>query len=196
MFLSRELLTNNPRTAELRYRIALQLSAASQLAISRLAVSKTSVMLSRSTKRTAATFALVAMLMVQLAGGITRYYCDCTGHASFTLEEHCHGEHGEEGPLDHAPIGHQHHDDDQDEVPAETPDTHHHHELVKTPTDAVPPVLASAPVVTLPVIHWIEISDLISLPQVAVRESAVPPPIDSGQPQQALIVVRSVVFLI
>lgn len=153
-------------------------------------------MLSRSTKRTAAAFALLAMLMVQLAGGITRYYCDCTGHASFTLDEHCHGEHGEEGPLDHAPAGHQHHDDDHHEVPADTSDSHHHHELVTTPTDAVPPEMAVAPVVTLPVICWIEIPDLTLLLDVAQRELVVPPPLDSGQPKQALVVVRSVVFLI
>ncbi len=153
-------------------------------------------MFSRSIKRTSAVLALMAMLVVQLAGGITRYYCDCAGHASFTLEEHCHGEHGEEGPLDHAPAGHQHHDDDHDDAPADTSGSHHHHELVTTPTDTVLPDVVMAPAVSLTPVLWIEIFETTLASMKEPHLVILPPRDDSGPPPMPLLVVRSVVFLI
>ena len=153
-------------------------------------------MLSSSTKRTTAAFALLAMLMVQLSGGIFHYYCDCTGKAVVTMDEHCHGEHGQEGPLDHAPVGHQHHDDDHDDVPADTSDSHHHHELVTTPTDTVPPDVVMAPAVSLTPVLWIEIFEMTLTSMKEPPLVILPPPDDGGPPQLPLLVVRSVVFLI
>lgn len=153
-------------------------------------------MLSRSAKRTTAAFALLAMLMVQLSGGIFHYYCDCTGKAVVTMDEHCHGEHGELGPIDHAPVGHQHHDDDHDDVPADSSGSHHHHELVQTPTDSVPPDVVMAPALAAPTVHWIEIPDLIVVPMMEPQLVIQPPPDEGGSPSLPLLVVRSVVFLI
>ncbi|HBJ82700.1 MAG TPA: hypothetical protein DDZ88_02270 [Verrucomicrobiales bacterium] len=152
-------------------------------------------MLSRSTKRTIAALALLAMLMVQLSGGIFHYYCDCTGKAVVTMDEHCHGEHGEEGPLDHAPVGHQHHDDDHNDVPADT-GSHHHHEVVQTPTDTVPPDVAMAPAVGLTPVLWIEIFETTLASTKEPHLVILPPRDDSGPPPMPLLVVRSVVFLI
>ncbi len=153
-------------------------------------------MLSRSAKRTTAALALLAMLMVQLSGGIFQYYCDCTGKAVVTMDEHCHGEHGEEGPLDHAPVGHLHHDDVHDDVPADTSDSHHHHELVQTPTDTVPPDVVMAPAVSLTPVLWIEIFETTLASTNEPQLVILPPRYDSGPPQLPLLVVRSVVFLI
>jgi hypothetical protein len=152
-------------------------------------------MLSRSTKRTAAAFALMAMLMVQLSGGIFNYYCDCTGKAVISLDEHCHGEHGEEGPLDHARAGHQHHDDDHDEVPADT-SGHHHHEVVQTPTESVSPDVVMAPAISLTPVLWIEIIETPLAPMMEPPVVIEPPPDEGGSPSLPLLVVRSVVFLI
>lgn len=149
-----------------------------------------------SNKRITAALALLAMLVVQLSGGIFHYYCDCTGKAIVTLDEHCHGEHGEDGPLDHAPSGHQHHDDDHDDVPADTSGSHHHHELVQTPTDTVLPEMVMAPAVCLTPFLWIEIPDVIAAPTMEPQVVIQPPPDESGAPSLPLLVVRSVVFLI
>lgn len=152
-------------------------------------------MSSRTAKRITTVLALLAMVVVQLSGGIFHYYCDCTGKAFVTMDEHCHGERGEEGPLDHAPAGHQHHDDDHHDTPADT-GSHHHHEVVQTPTDTVPPDVAMAPVIWLTPVLWIEIFEttLASMkePQLVVQ----PPPDEGGSLSLPLLVVRSVVFLI
>lgn len=153
-------------------------------------------MSSRTTKRTTAALALFAMLVVQLSGGIFHYYCDCTGKAVVTMDEHCHGEHGEDGPIDHAPLGHQHHDDDHDDVPADTSDSHHHHELVQTPTDTVPPDVVMAPTICLAPVLWIEIFETTLASTKEPHLVILPPRDDSGPPQLPLLVVRSVVFLI
>jgi hypothetical protein len=153
-------------------------------------------MLSRSAKRTTAALALLAMLMVQLSGGIFRYYCDCTGKAVVTMDEHCHGEHGELGPIDHAPVGHQHHDDDHNDVPADTSDSHHHNELVQTPTDAVLPDVVMAPAVSLTPVLWIKISETTLASTKEPHLVILPPRDDSGPPPMPLLVVRAVVFLI
>ena len=147
---------------------------------------------SRTAKRTTAALALLAMLMVQLSGGIFHYYCDCTGKAVVTQDEHCHGEHAEEGPLDHAPVGHKHHDD----VPADASGSHHHHELVQTPTDTVPPDVVMAPVVSLSPVLWIEIPNVIAVPTMVPRLIVESPPDHGGPPPLPLLAVRSVVFLI
>lgn len=154
-------------------------------------------MYSRSTKLAVAAFALVAMMVVQLSGGIANYYCDCTGTALITFDEHCHGDHGEEGPLDHAPSGHQHHDDDDHDAPADS-DGHHHHELVKTPTDAVPTTAAAAPAPTISIapVLWIEIPDVFAVPAKKTHLVIRPPRDSCGPPPLPLVVTRSVVFLI
>ncbi|MHB1082919.1 MAG: hypothetical protein ACYC67_26220 [Prosthecobacter sp.] len=152
-------------------------------------------MFSRSSKRTVATLALLAMLVVQLSGGIFHYYCDCTGKAVVTLDEHCHGEHGELGPIDHAPVGHQHHDDDHDDAPADS-DSHHHHELVQTPTDTVPPDVVMAPAVSLSLVLWIEIFETTLASMKEPHLVIHPPPADGRPPPLPMLVVRSVVFLI
>jgi len=152
-------------------------------------------MLSRSAKRTTAALALLAMLIVQLSGGIFQYYCDCTGKAVVTMDEHCHGEHGEEGPLDHAPAGHQHHDDDHNEVPADS-GGHHHHEVVQTPTDTEPPDVVMAPAISLTPVLWIEIFETTLDSTKEPLLVILPPRDDGGPPQLPLLVVRSVVFLI
>lgn len=146
-------------------------------------------------KRTIAVLALVAMLVVQLSGGIANYYCDCTGEAVLTLEEHCHGDHGEDGPLDHASPGHQHHDDDHDDAPADS-DDHHHHELVQTPTDAVLPMVAAAPAPCIQPVLWIEIPAMIAAPTNETQLVIQPPHDNGGPPSLPLVVVRSIVFLI
>jgi len=153
-------------------------------------------MFSRSSKRTVAALALLAMLVVQLSGGIYHYYCDCTGKAVVTLDEHCHGEQGVLGPIDHAPVGHQHHDDDHDDVPADTSGSHHHHELVQTPTDTVPPDVVMAPAVSLTAVLWIEIFETTLASTMEPCLVIQPPPDDGGPPPMPLLVVRSVVFLI
>ncbi|MBB5037565.1 hypothetical protein [Prosthecobacter dejongeii] len=150
--------------------------------------------MSRSYKRTITTIALLAMLMVQLSGGIFHYYCDCTGKSAITLDEHCHGENGELGPLNHAPSGHEH-DDDHDETPLNS-DSHHHHDLVQTPTDTVPPDVAMAPVVCLMPIQLIEIFETTLASMKEPQLVAQPPPDEGGSPSLPLMVVRSVVFLI
>lgn len=152
-------------------------------------------MRSRSTKRAVAVFALVAMMVVQLSGGIANYYCDCTGTAVITFDEHCHGDHGEEGPLDHAPSGHQHHDDDDHDDPVDS-DSHHHHELVKTPTEAVKPTVAAAPTICVAPVLWIEIPDVFAVPAKKTYLLIRPPRDYSDPPPLPLIVARSVVFLI
>lgn len=146
-------------------------------------------------KRTIAALALSAMLAVQLSGGIAAYFCDCTGKSVVTVDEHCHGEHGEQGPLDHAPSGHRHHDDDHNDAPADS-GSHHHHELVKTPTDAVPPTVVVAPAVSIPSVLWIEILETHLAPTEEPCLVIHPPPDEGGPPSLPLIVVGSVVFLI
>lgn len=148
-------------------------------------------------KRAIAVLALVAMLVVQLSGGISNYYCDCTGEAVLTFDEHCHGDH--EDDHDHAPLGHQHHDDGEDDDHHDElvdSDSHHHHELVKTPTDAVPPMVAAAPAHCLQPVLWLEIPELIAAPAKEPCLVLQPPRDNSGPPSLPLFVVRSVVFLI
>lgn len=152
-------------------------------------------MLSRSAQRTTAVIALLAMLLVQVSGGIFQYYCDCTGKAFITVDEHCHGEHGEQGPIDHAPPGHRHHDDDHNDVPADS-GSHHHHELVQTPTDALPPIVAAAPALVVQPVLWIEIPAMITAPKTEAHLVISAPPEEDGPPSLPLVVVRSVVFLI
>ncbi len=152
-------------------------------------------MSSRTANCTIAALALLAMLMVQLSGGIFHYYCDCTGKAVVTMDEHCHGEHGELGPIDHAPVGHQHHDDDHEDVPADS-GSHHHHELVQTPTDTVPPDVVMAPALSLTPVLWIEIFEMTLASMKEPPLVILPPPDDGGPPQLPLLVVRSVVSLI
>ena len=152
-------------------------------------------MISRSMKRTITALAFLAMLLVQFSGGISRYYCDCTGNAVVTLDEHCHNEHGELGPIDHAPVGHQHHDDDHQDSPADS-GSHHHHELVETPTDTVLPNAVMTPAITLSQVLWIEVSEMTLAPKQESPLAILPPPDTGGPPSLPLLVVQSVVFLI
>ncbi len=78
--------------------------------------------------------ALVALVGMLASGGGARYLCYCSGSVVLTSHEHCHGIHGEEGPVHHAPPGHRH--DSHGHPDGET-DEHrdHHHDLVKAATD-------------------------------------------------------------
>jgi hypothetical protein len=145
-------------------------------------------------KRAIAALALSAMLAVQLSGGIATYFCECTGKSLVTLDEHCHGQHGEHGPLDHAPSGHRHHDEDHSDTPADSES--HHHELVKTPTDAIPPTVVVVPLISVPSVQWIEILETQLTPKEEPCLVIYPPPDNDGPPSLPLIVVGSVVFLI
>lgn len=152
-------------------------------------------MKSRPTQRCIALAALLAMLAVQLSGGLFHFFCDCTGTPVFTLEEHCHeGFKGQAASDENEPLNHRHHDE-QDEHPADD-DDHHHHELVKTPTDSVPPAVAAAPMLCAPVVFLIEIPEIITVPTMELRLVSLRPPDTGGHLPPPVMVVRSVVFLI
>lgn len=62
-----------------------------------------------------------------------------------TLHEHCHGAHGENGPVDHAPAGHRH-GDHGDHGDRERGDHDgHRHELVESSTELRLPDVVTAP---------------------------------------------------
>ena len=74
--------------------------------------------------------------------------------------------------------------------------SHHHHELVQTPTDTVPPDVVMAPALSLTPVLWIEIFEMTLASMKEPPLVILPPPDDGGPPQLPLLVVRSVVFLI
>jgi hypothetical protein len=155
------------------------------VALAKTSVNLSPVMQSSSAQRTTAFLALVAMLMLQICGGVTRYYCDCHGEAVITLTDHCPGAHA---ATDHEPNDHRHDHSAEPESP-------HHHELITPPTDALTPAVVTAPVGTTS-IAW-----TVSIPTVKATspELEVPvtgPPRNPRPPSQALIVKRSIEFLI
>lgn len=97
--------------------------------------------------------ALAALFGMLASGGGARYICVCSGTVVLTPHEHCHGIHGEEGPVLHAPPGHHHDTHAPADAPAGEEDEHHghHHDLVKAATD-----------LRLP--DWVDVPGLKSVP--------------------------------
>lgn len=148
-----------------------------------------------SIKRLTAAASLVAMMALQLSGGAVRYLCDCSGVAVVTAEDHCHGEHGEAGPLAHAPVGHHHdHDAPVEGTPAE--DHHHDHLAFDASEPGTLSALVSAPALRLLPVFWVELPEAISISTDPYVETARPPRDDGGPPPTSLLVTRSVVRLI
>lgn len=96
-------------------------------------------------KRVFTAIAFVALAGMLAFGGGIRYFCYCAGAAVLTLHEHCHGVHGEEGPVDHAPAGHRH--DDHGDCGGHESGDHdgHRHELVESSTELRLPDVVTAP---------------------------------------------------
>lgn len=96
-------------------------------------------------KRVFTAVAFVALAGMLAFGGGIRYFCYCSGAAVLTLHEHCHGVHGEKGPVDHAPAGHRH-GDRGDHGDRERGDHDgHRHELVESSTELRLPDVVTAP---------------------------------------------------
>lgn len=140
--------------------------------------------------------AIVALAGLLAFGGGIRYLCYCAGSAVMTAHEHCHGDHGEAGPVDHAAAGHRHdhgdgHGQDESEDHGE-----HHHEVVKSSTDLRLPDVVTAPEAKFIPLLWTALSEGVATraPESAVESSR--PPIEEPPPPLSHRVARAVVRLI
>jgi hypothetical protein len=152
-------------------------------------------MFTLSIKRLTVAASLVAIMALQMSGGAVRYLCDCSGVAVVTAEEHCHGEHGEAGPLAHAPVGHDHdHDAPVEGSPAE--DHHHDHLALDASEPGKLPSLVTAPALRLLPVFQVELTKVLAVPADRFVAPPRPPRDDGGPPPTSLLVTRSVVRLI
>ncbi|MCB1086572.1 MAG: hypothetical protein KDM63_05975 [Verrucomicrobiae bacterium] len=137
------------------------------------------------------TLALVAVAGLQASGGTVLYLCECTGKLFLNVREHCHGESGADGSLNHEAAGHHHHDGD---LPGHT---RHQHTAVEESVPGVVPTLVVAPEVRLLPVFGIDLPVFVAVPSDEDFGKANPPRDDGGGPPlTSLLVTRSVVRLI
>lgn len=144
-------------------------------------------------KRVFTAIAFVALAGMLAFGGGVRYFCYCSGAAVLTLHEHCHGGHGEEGPVDHAPVGHRH-DDRGGHESGDHDD--HHHELVESSTELRLPDVVTAPEAKPLPLLWTAPSDRETFRAVKPAVERPRPRIAEDPPPLSQRVARSVVRLI
>lgn len=145
------------------------------------------------TKRAFSAFAFMALAGILAFGGGVRYFCYCAGTAVLTLDEHCHGDEGEEGPAHHAPVGHRHdHHGDQEQEDHDD----HHHELVETSTDLRLPDVVSSPELKLLPLLWTTLSEWETAWNPAPAAERPLPGIAEDPPPSSHQVARAVVRLI
>lgn len=122
--------------------------------------------------------ALLALVALLAFGGAVRYLCYCTGEVIVTVHEDCHGHHDEDHPVE----GDDHGD--------------HDHELVKTSTDLRAPSNAAAPELKWQPLEWTPLLAELPSDLSPTETEALPSSLLDDPPPPAVLVARSVVFLI
>ncbi len=154
-------------------------------------------MFSDLVKRLFTAFAFMALAGILAFGGAIRYLCYCAGTPVLTKHEHCHGEHGEHGPIDHAAPGHrhdEHHDHDGD--PRQEDHDDHRHELVKSSIELRLPEGVTAPELKLIPLLWTALGERDTAWNPASVSERPIPEIAEDPPPLTHQVVRAVVRLI
>lgn len=143
--------------------------------------------------------ALILVAALQVSGGAVRYLCQCTGDLSFSVQEHCHDQHGH-ADHHHGEPGHRHancHTGHGDHEPGDAPI--HRHQPIAMPTVAVPVTMAELP--AIPFFHSV-VPAALPLSPATLAENAPadlslrPPWLRDDPPPTHLLVTRSVVRLI
>lgn len=122
--------------------------------------------------------ALLALVVLLAFGGGVRYLCYCKGETVVTVHQDCHGHHDEDHPVE----GDDHGD--------------HDHELVKTSTDLRAPSNVGAPELKWQPLDWTPLLAERLTILSPIEAEAVPSPLLDDPPPPAVMVARSVVFLI